>query len=177
MTQPLTHRFLLLLATPRDQLYSLAKAKSPTAAAAELLLQQTARELFPQFAAETLPDPATALTRLLALDNGAAAPPDVMPADVWARLCAAVELHAASSHDSRALHPESSLLRPDPLLAPKKRSSRKHHDDSDFLSPSRLILIALLALAAGVIATVYILGRPAPTHAPTTPAPASTEAP
>ena len=63
-----------------------------------------------------------------------------MPADVWARLAAAVQVEAAKSSHSSALNPDSVLLRPDPMLAPKKAKAREA-DDFDLASPSRLFML------------------------------------
>jgi hypothetical protein len=84
-----------------------------------------------------------------------------MPADVWARLAAAVQIEAARSTNSKALNPDSVLLRPDPLLAPKKAAPRRESEPYELTSPSRLITAGVVMLLAGLIVTVYILTRPA----------------
>src|SRR5206468_10852984 len=128
------------LAPTRDRLYSLALGRAASAAAAESLLQRTARQLFHKLTADPFLNVACAMENaLLAKPAGASAQEETaMPADVWARLAAAIQLEAASSAHTGALHPDSVLLQPDPLLAPKK--TRPHADDAPFdvASPARL---------------------------------------
>jgi hypothetical protein len=84
-----------------------------------------------------------------------------MPADVWARVADAVLVEAARSSNSKALIPDSVLLRPDPLLAPRKTSPRRDTDTFELTSPARLIVGGIIVLLAGLIVTVSILTRPA----------------
>ena len=94
-----------------------------------------------------------------------------MPADVWARLSAAIQLEAArltkSAGGVAALNPDSVLLSPDPLLAPKKSSWMDDSEAFDLSPPSRFMLASAIALMIGVALTIYILTRP-----PSPPAPA-----
>jgi len=164
-TGVLSHRFIEALAPARDQLYAQAVAKAASPAAAESALQSTARKLFRDFSADPHLDVPAAMRTALATSSGAAgsaADADTpMPADAWARLAAAVQFEAASSAKSGALHPDSVLLQPDPLLAPKKTKPRADDTPFDVASPSRLITLLAVVLLAGLLITLYILTRPA----------------
>ena len=174
MTQTLSHTFIETLAGPRDRLYSLALACRGTPAAAEAALQQKTRELFSQVARGAVPDIPAALER--AIMNGGPisslpAPTETpMPADVWARLAAAIQLEAAHSSHSQALNPDSVLLRPDPLLVPKKTKPADTGEDFDVSSPSRVVFALGTILVLALLITVYILTRPAPQRPATQPA-------
>jgi hypothetical protein len=85
-----------------------------------------------------------------------------MPADVWARVAAAIQLEAARSSNAKALNPDSVLLRPDPLLAPKRTTPHAEKEEFDLSSPVRLIVLVVLAVAAGVSVTYWLTTRPAP---------------
>ncbi len=185
MTQTLSHKFIAELEQPRNRLYAAALAHAGTPAAAEALLQQTARTLFGQYAKDALPDIPGSMARALeqgggtngvavngAAVNGSAAGgggggADVpMPADVWARLAATVQIEAAQSSNSKALNPDSVLLRPDPLLAPKKAAPRDDHGNFDLASPSRLMFAGGIAVLVGIVITIYIIARPSPVQKP-----------
>jgi hypothetical protein len=149
------------------------------------MLQLAARELFVRFAREGLPDISGAMSEYLAgggkssaktspaMAEPSAASTPFMPADVWARLAATVQLEAARSRNEQALNPDSVLLRPDPLLAPKKSPVRREKEDFDLSSPSRVILVACLAMVVGIVLTLWISTRPAPRRASSATAPAS----
>ena len=135
-----------------------------TVASAALL--QAARELFDQYAKDAgVRDVPAAMAQALGGSTGGEATPgeSVMPADVWARLAAAVQTEAARSRHDKALNPDSVLLRPDPLLAPKKSARREDAEPFDLASPGRLLFAAGLVVLAGVVVTAYILTRPATT--------------
>jgi hypothetical protein len=107
----------------------------------------------------------------------------VMPADVWARLAATVQLEASRSNHAQALHPDSDLLQPDPILAPKKGRPRAEPPEFDVSSPGRLFMFVGAAVFVGFALTVYIVTRRA-NHSPaatspaaTAPAPTTREAP
>jgi hypothetical protein len=87
------------------------------------------------------------------------AEPIAMPADVWARVAAAVQMDAAASADAQALPAESELLKPDPMLAPKKRKARDQEESFDVASPRRLLVMLAVVLLAGVAVTLYIVMR------------------
>ena len=172
MTQPLSHRFIEALAAPRDRLYGLAISRAGTPAAAELTLQQRARELFAEVTRGSNPDIAVSLEK--SLESPASAGESVadvaMPADVWARLAAAIQLEAARSSHSQALNPDSVLLRPDPLLAPKKTRPVGDGEEFDVASPTRMLVAIGAILLMGILTTVYIVTRPAPQRPATHPA-------
>jgi hypothetical protein len=91
--------------------------------------------------------------------------PIPMPADLWARIAAAVQVEAARSANDKALNPDSTLLRPDPILAPRKRTARHEREDFDLSSPGRLMILIALAVVLGVAATIWISTRPGPSAA------------
>ncbi len=94
-----------------------------------------------------------------------------MPADVWARLSAAIQIEAAKSTVGSALNPNS-LLSPDPLLAPRRASILDDSEAFDLSPPSRFMLASAIAILIGIALTIYILTRPSPP--PSTTQPAST---
>jgi hypothetical protein len=166
----LSHRFIEVLAPTRDHLYRLALAHAASPAAAESAMQKAARELFHRFTTDPHFDLASALAAALAPADTPAPPAGendtAMPADAWARLAAAVQFEAAHSAHSGALNPESVLLQPDPLLAPKKTKPRADDTAFDVASPSRLLTMLGAVLLAGLLITLYILTRPAPPSPP-----------
>lgn len=151
----------------RDGLYTRALAVAGAGGggggAAEQLLLERAREQFAAYAKESMGNPVEGMTRALGSPGigRVEETTTAMPADVWARLAAAVQIEAARSANSKALNPDSVLLRPDPLLAPKKTAPRRESEPYELTSPSRLITAGVVVLLAGVIVTVYILTRPA----------------
>jgi hypothetical protein len=192
--ETLSQKFIEALAVPRDRLYALALANSPGAAAAEALLQRAAGAVFCEFAKDSILDIPSAMEKALGDAPRPVTEPDsssaaetTMPADVWARLAAAVQLEAARSNHAQALHPDSDLLRPDPMLAPKKGRPRAEPPEFDVSSPGRLFMLVGAAVFVGLALTVYIVTRPAglppattspaATTAATVPTPATREAP
>lgn len=174
MAETLSHRFIAALQGPRDRLYTLALAKTASSAAAEALLQERVRQLFAEVARDAVPDIPAALEKSLSWADPAAPSANVtletpMPADVWSRIAAAIQIEAARSTNSHALNPDSVLLRPDPLLAPKKSSRGSGDDEFDLASPSRMILVLGGALLIGLVVTIFILTRPAPQRPATHP--------
>jgi hypothetical protein len=93
--------------------------------------------------------------------------PPAMPADVWARLVADVQVQAARSSHSRAINPDSVLLSPDPLLAPRKTAAPDDIEGFDLSPSSRFMLAAVVAVIVGIGLTIYLLTR-TPTTAPET---------
>jgi hypothetical protein len=92
---------------------------------------------------------------------------------VWARLTAAIQVDAARSLGSRAVNPDSVLLSPDPLLAPKKQAG-PDDDAFDLSPPSRFLLATAIAVCVGIALTVYIVSRNGTPSGPTTyPVPAT----
>ncbi len=179
--ETLSHKFIEALAAPRGRLYALACARAGTSAGAETALQQAARAVFGEVARDVVTDIPAAMEKYLSPTpaNGGAPQADTdisMPADVWARLAAVVQLEAARSTDARALHADSPLLQPDPLLAPKKTKPRAPEAEFDVSSPARLMMFLGAALLVGLVITLYIMTRPAGAPA-TPPATRSTTAP
>jgi hypothetical protein len=168
MTDTLSYKFLHALEPVRDRLYALAAATESSPANAEVLLQKSTRTLFANFIEDPSLDVPTRLEKSLSPDAASPAlppPPAAMPADVWARLAAAVQVEAAKSNASLAINPDSVLLSPDPLLAPKKPGTGDDPDGFDLSSPSRFMLACIIALFIGITLTIYILTRPT-THPP-----------
>ncbi|MGN6369929.1 MAG: hypothetical protein ACTHN5_16860 [Phycisphaerae bacterium] len=164
MADTLANKFILALEPVRDQLYTAALGVEGSAAKAEAALQRAVRGLFPEFVKSPGMDVAAAMGKTLggAAGGGAVATTEFMPADVWARLAAAVQLTAAQvrpeGEGTHALNPDSVLLSPDPLLAPKKPAP---FEEDDLPAPSRFFVTSVIAVALGVILSVYILTRPA----------------
>ncbi|HVS71250.1 MAG TPA: hypothetical protein VHQ47_08345 [Phycisphaerae bacterium] len=175
---PLSHQFIDALAPRRHELYAAAVANvsaqstGPLTAAvlatrAEGLLIKTVREVFAAYVQDPFakPDPAERIAAALAPSPAAGTTPaePAMPADVWARLTAAIQLDAAQtagpdSPAGRSVNPGSVLLNPDPLLAPKKTAAPED-DAFDFSSPSRFLLAVGIAVCIGIALTAYILTR------------------
>jgi hypothetical protein len=173
MTDTLSYKFIYALEPVRDRLYALAAAREASPAKAEARLQQSARTLFSRFIEDPALDVPTHLETLLTPDPTLPPPtPTPMPADVWARLAAAVQVEAAKSNASLAINPDSVLLSPDPLLAPKKPGAGDEPDGFDLSSPSRFMLACVIALFIGITLTIYILTRPT-THPATQPSPST----
>ena len=162
MADTLSNKFILALEPARDRLYTLALAAGGSAAKAEAALQTGVRGVFPDFAKDAGMNVAGAMESAV---GGAGAAvgggQEFMPADVWARLAAAVQLTAAQvrpAEGTHALNPDSVLLSPDPLLAPKKPAV---FEDDDLPAPSRFLVTSVIAVVLGVVLSVYILTRPA----------------
>jgi hypothetical protein len=182
--ETLSHKFIEALAVPRDRFYALALAKSGDAAAAETLLQHAACAVFGELAKDSMLDIPAAMDKALdsppskrATEDPSAAE-NPMPAGVWARLAAAVQFEASRSNQPQALHPDSMLLQPDPMLAPKKGRPRAEPPEFDVSSPGRLFMLVGAAVFVGLAMTVYIVtrraGRPAaPSSHPAATTPAS----
>jgi hypothetical protein len=182
--ETLSHKFIEALSVPRDRLYAKALVNSTSVAAAETALQRAAGSVFQEFAKDVFLDVPSAMEQALGnapppgdAPDSAPAAASVMPADVWARLAAAVQLEASRSDHAQALHPDSDLLKPDPILAPKKGRPRAEPPDFDVSSPGRLFMFVGAAVFVGLALTVYIMTRPSnrPPSA-TSPAPASAPA-
>ncbi len=173
MPETLSQRLIESLEPVRDQLYVLAQERSASAPAAEGLLQQTLRHVLSVMIDGTLKtDAARAVED--ELRNGpvvAVSSDSVMPADVWARLSAGVQIEAARHGGGRGgvgINPESVLLNPDPLLAPRKGVQQEDPQAAPHLTPTRFVLVAGLAVVLGVAVTIYLATRNSkpPRHAP-----------
>ena len=165
MTQPLAQKFMHEMEGTRDRVYGLAVLRAGPGGA-EGVVVGAARELFAKYAKEGVRDVGRAMEA--AIGNAAAATPaaegeaPVMPADVWARVAAAVQQEGAKSSITTALHPESVLLKPDPLLAPRKKSSAKQaREEFDLGSPSGLLVAGVVVVLIGAAVTAYVMTRPA----------------
>jgi hypothetical protein len=173
MTESSSQRFIQALETERDRLYSEALVLGKSPAAAEGLLQKVLRASFHTYAEGHTPADFHAWIHEQLCANtppgGAGGPADAasaeaMPADIWARLAAGVQIEAAKSGASKALNPESVLLSPDPLLAPKKRNPIDELPDGLNLSPtSRFVLAVAIAMVVGISFSLYYCTRTVPT--------------
>src|SRR5262245_25227801 len=112
MMQTLCHTFIETLEGPRDGLYARALAKGGTAVGAEAWLLERVRMVFGEFEKNEVlvSDVTGAMEKGLEGVEGSVDSP--MPADVWTRLAAAVQVEAARSSHSSAINPDSVLLRP-----------------------------------------------------------------
>jgi hypothetical protein len=184
MSDTLSHSFIAGLYESRNELYERACAGSASPAAAEAALHQAARALFVQYSngsVHSIPGAmldalnsapaAVAASSTLAGVSATAITATAMPADVWARLTAVIQVEAARSTNSAALHPDSVLLSPDPLLAPKKKSASISTDEGPTFSFRQILLFAAIALVLGTAITLYLVTRPAAPrpHPPTAP--------
>ena len=165
MSDTLSHQFIAALEPVRDRLYGIALGAEATGAKAEALLQKTARGVFGDFARSQRMDVAGAFEKAL---GGGLAAESPMPADVWARISAAIQVEAAGLAHSTAINPESVLLSPDPLLAPKKGAPAEEVEGFDLPGPSRFLIGAGVVIVIGVLLTVYILTRGGGSHAAAT---------
>lgn len=154
----LSQDFLKALEPKRDEVFS--------AATGEAALQRAVRQAFVDFSHNTTADPGSLILTAIGTPGATsgnasvAATTAVMPADVWARIAAVVQVEASKMASSKALNPDSVLLSPDPLLAPRK--PRAHaEEDFDLASPKRFIFAGFVAFLVGVALTIFILTRPA----------------
>jgi hypothetical protein len=157
MAQTLSQNFIGALEERRDRLYAAALTRAGSPGGAEQILLDAVRKEFAQYARDGAGDVTGAMERSLGAGSG----DTPMPADMWARLAAAVQVEAAKSRNAAAIHPDSVLLKPDPMLAPSKAGRKRQKEEFDLASPSRLIMVGGLAILVGVVLTVYILTRPA----------------
>ncbi len=163
MADTLSNTFILALEPARDRLYTLALGAEGSGAKAEAALQRGVRGVFPEFAKDAGMNVVGAMESAVGGSGGVASAvgQEFMPADVWARLAAAVQLTAAQvrpAEGTHALNPDSVLLSPDPLLAPKKPAV---FEDDDLPAPSRFLVTSVIAVVLGVVLSIYILTRPA----------------
>ena len=185
-------RFIGLLDPQRDGLYTRALAATGSAVNAETCIQRAVRGAFREFVQGQSPRefPAWVQRHLEeqikamaapGLSAGATAPAapsaDAMPADVWARLAAAIQIESVKIHGATEEGDEA-LLAYDPLLVPKKKSPPGDDlSDGLNLSPwSRFVVAATIVLIIGVVATVVLTTRHAPPEGQTaTTQPATTQ--
>jgi len=182
----LSHRFIGVLDEKRDRLWAMGMAatagtesqnvETATQAAVrqgkvEALLHTLVREGFSAVEKDPAADAWAATESAMAARGMTAAASEeaaAMPADVWSRLVATVQVEAARSAHTRAINPDSVLLSPDPLLAPKKSITSDDGDGFDLSPGSRFLLAALIAVVVGIGLTVYLLTRPGAPVGPTT---------
>jgi hypothetical protein len=168
MIESTSKAFLDIIDPAKDQLYSLASGAG--AKQAELCLQRCVREVFQHFHTQQV-SPADVVAQIelqiRASQAGAqgAAPQAVpMPAAVWARLVAAVQIDAARLGGVA----EQSMLAYDPLLAPQKKKTGDDNIEGLNLSPwSRFVVAAAIVLIVGITASLILTTRSVP-HPSTT---------
>ena len=168
MIESTSKAFLDIIDPAKDQFYSLASGAG--AKQAELCLQRCVREVFQQFHTQKV-SPADVVSQIdlqiRASQAGAqvAAPQVVpMPAAVWARLVAAVQIDAARLGGVA----EQSMLAYDPLLAPQKKKTGDDNIEGLNLSPwSRFVVAAAIVLIVGITASLILTTHSAP-HPSTT---------
>lgn len=168
MIESTSKAFLDIIDPAKDQLYSLASGAG--AKQAELCLQRCVREVFQHFHTQQV-SPADVVAQIelqiRASQAGAqtAAPQPVpMPAAVWARLVAAVQIDAARLGGVA----EQSMLAYDPLLAPQKKKTGDDNIEGLNLSPwSRFVVAAAIVLIVGITASLILTTRSVP-HPSTT---------
>jgi hypothetical protein len=186
----LSHRFIAALDPQRDLLWAMATASATGGAQSaaqavatsnklEATLHAAIREAFAAVEKDPAQDPWHEMEQALAA-RGMTAPtaqppaapdappvtPPAMPADVWARLVADVQVQAARSAHTKAINPDSVLLSPDPLLAPRKMPVPDDTEGFDLSPSSRFVLAAVIAVIVAIALTIYLLTRP-PTVGPT----------
>jgi hypothetical protein len=171
MIESASRRFLELLEAHRNALYSVA-AQGHTAQAGETALQRGIRSAFRQYAHNEAPRDglfdwlAAHISAELGdqVNTTSAGPPAseelAMPADVWARLAAAIQIEAATLGGTD----EQSMLAYDPLLAPKKKKSGPDDNIEGLnLSPwTRFVIATAIVLFIGIVATIILTTHHAP---------------
>lgn len=167
MMESASRRFLELLEAHRNALYVIA-AQGQTPAIIETALQRGVRSAFREYARNAAPrdDLVNWLGAHIQAELGdqrvpaAALTDTAMPADVWARLAAAIQIEAATLGGAD----EQSMLAYDPLLAPRKKQSGS--DDSVEglnLSPwTRFVIATTIVLFIGIVATIILTTHHAP---------------
>jgi hypothetical protein len=147
-----SQQFIVALEPHRDALYARALASSASAAAAESALIAAIRKAFASALSQQEADPVPAIAATLAEPAApiAAVP---MPADTWARVTAAIQVEAAQS--GTGLAEGHVLLKPDPMLAPKKIKRTAYKAG---LAPAyRFIIAAAVVATIAVALTIYIM--------------------
>jgi len=166
----ISHDFISELDAHRDDLYSRALAAAsaaPEAAGlspsaihirAEVILQSAIRETFAQCERDADLIPFEAVQQHLPpLPTTQSVVP--MPADIWARLVAAIQVEAARLSHSKGINPDSVLLSPDPLLAPKKPGAPDPIEGLGLLPEYRFFFAAAIAIIVAIVLTIYLLTR------------------
>ncbi len=162
MIESASRKFLELLEAHRNALYTLAcQGGNPTVI--ETALQRGIRSAFREYFRNQAPR--DGLVAWLAehikaefgdqVAAGTGVSADVaMPADVWARLAAAIQIEAATLGGAD----EQSMLAYDPLLAPrKKKSGLEDNIEGLNLSPwTRFVIATAIVLFIGIVATIIL---------------------
>ncbi len=160
MIESTSRAFLEILDPVKDRLFSLASAAAPSHT--EMCLQRSVRNVFELFHTQNL-QPAAVVDRVEAQLRQSApgglsdeVVVSAMPAAIWARLAAAVQIDAAKLGGAT----EQSMLEYDPLLAPRKKGSPDDGSDGFNLSPwSRFVVAAAVVLIVGIAASVILTTR------------------
>ena len=162
MIESASRKFLELLEAHRNALYTLA-CQGGTASVIETALQRGIRSAFREYVRNQAPHDGQVqwLAEHIKAELGDQVGPatsaltDVaMPADVWARLAAAIQIEAATLGGAD----EQSMLAYDPLLAPrKKKSGLEDNIEGLNLSPwTRFVIATAIVLFIGIVATIIL---------------------
>lgn len=160
MIESAGRKFLELLEVHRSALYTVA-CQGGTPNVAETALQRGIRSAFRQYVRNQAPrdDQMPWLVEHINAELGemsvSAAPVAElpMPADVWARLAAAIQIEAATLGGAD----EQSMLAYDPLLAPRKKTGVDEPIEGLNLSPwTRFVIATAIVLFIGIVATIIL---------------------
>ncbi len=187
MIESAGRKFLELLEAQRNALYTVA-CQGGTPNVAETALQRGIRSAFREYVRNEAPRDNQMLWLVqhihaelgeVSASTTAAATELPMPADVWARLAAAIQIEAATLGGAD----EQSMLAYDPLLAPRKKTSGADDTIEGLnLSPwTRFVIATAIVLFIGIVATIILTTHHAgpstmpaatsPATAPATPVP------
>lgn len=170
MPESITQRFITELEPHRDALFTQALAEAGDPIRAEGLLQSAIHAMFEAYATGTVPQDKPLIEWFvetlasLKKDKSGSAPVAIpegtaMPAATWARLYGAAQLEAVRFDKGKSLNPDSVLLSPDPLLAPKKTVRGEDGDALERHPAHFFVLSAAAALVLGIVLTVLISSR------------------
>lgn len=168
MIESASRRFLELLESHRNELYTIAAAGG-AAFVVETALQRGVRSAFREYARNEAPRAGQVQWLISHIQaelggTGGALPTSpsepAMPADVWARLAAAIQIEAATLGGAD----EQSMLAYDPLLAPqKKKAGADENVEGLNLSPwTRFVIATAIVLFIGIVATIILTTHHAP---------------
>jgi hypothetical protein len=150
-----SQQFIAEIEPQRDSLYSRALSLAASPAAAESTLIAAVCRAWGAVIANDQKQPVAAIAALLPATGEIA--PAAMPADVWARVTAAIQLEASRTGGASSLAEGHILLKPDPLLAPKK--IKRTAVRAGMAPMYRFILAAAIVVVLAVSLTVYIMRR------------------
>ena len=165
MIESASCRFIEILDLRRDVIYAQAGAAGAPPQV-ETILQHAVRRAYRTYVQEATPenDLADLVGRYIREQTGPpvspAPEPMAMPADIWARLVAAVQIEAARLGGVV----EQSMLAYDPLLAPRKKIITDEESIEGLnLSPwTRFVVAAAIVLIIGIVATIILTTRRMP---------------